>query len=536
MDTPRSDFIINTEKTLQSLVAGRLVRKTSFRRMLLGRKGIGKTTLLRSLANAATYVLHIPTIFIDYTNPRCAQLPSELIRSRFGFTCEKGFDNVDLELERTGKYVFLLIDEFVNVFGSSCEIGQDIVGELMEIGGSHLGRVHCIVSGSSSKLRQLCFGKLPEGDRGLYPNYSGLDMNSTKFSAQWIFPFIDYDEYRNVVARLYGDKDEGDILQSYFETSGNLRLMENFFDNGWADSYTTGLRQLDHEEVEFMTCLYQCVCDLQPLDENGGARYWTMFIPFATLRYEMTRRDPKYIENKSLIYNLADKGHIRYNDRHSIDGPAISLGGPRIFLELSPYANTLTCKEAAALHYPVGSLSELAETTAMKFIAMKSSVFQWGDIVTHEVRELVIVGTPKYAHQQYIGNLDMHKVVNRLWKELPDKYGADALVLRQFSEAFPNHVNAHRIQLKLGKSEIDEDTAEKIIQRFNLMRQDFEQALADSANITVVQQFLYLITTRPMRMEIKDMFSRNIVVVYDQRFLKEEVWPDNVRLLGKPYR
>lgn len=343
VDTPRSMFIRDTEKTLHSLLSGRLVGKTSFRRILLGRKGTGKTTLLKHIQKAAKDVLSITTIFIDYTNPMRAQLPSELIRSEFDFTCDGGFNSVDKQLEETGNFVFLLIDEFVNVF-SRCENGRHIIGELMEIGGSQRGRVHCIVSGSSSKLRQLCFGKLSPEETALYPNYTGLDMNSTKFSARWIYPFVEYDEYQNIVSRLYGTISDAVILQSYLETSGNLRLMEDFFDNGWADSYTTGLKQLNDEENTFMTCLHQCVRDMQPLDEHGGVRYWTMYIPFTTFRYEMIKRNPLYYDNKSLIYNLADKGYIRYNT-YSTDGPMISLGGPRIFLELSLITNELTCRE-----------------------------------------------------------------------------------------------------------------------------------------------------------------------------------------------
>ena len=53
IDYSRLAFIRDTESTLRNLVGGKLVHHTHYRRLLLGRKGTGKTTLLKVITQAA---------------------------------------------------------------------------------------------------------------------------------------------------------------------------------------------------------------------------------------------------------------------------------------------------------------------------------------------------------------------------------------------------------------------------------------------------------------------------------------------------
>jgi hypothetical protein len=62
--------------------------------------------------------------------------------------------------------------------------------QLSAIGGSMQGRSHWILTGSSSCLRSFIFGKLPKDQAERFPNYKGIDLNSTKFIPVNINPLL----------------------------------------------------------------------------------------------------------------------------------------------------------------------------------------------------------------------------------------------------------------------------------------------------------------------------------------------------------
>ena len=87
--------------------------------------------------------------------------------------------------------MLFIADELDSVFRFAPSIGHAISGEIAQIGDSREGRTHCIISGSSSHLRQLCFCNLPVDDEKQVPSYNKcFDQNSAKFSTQWIYPFL----------------------------------------------------------------------------------------------------------------------------------------------------------------------------------------------------------------------------------------------------------------------------------------------------------------------------------------------------------
>lgn len=537
MDSSRREFLLDAERTLVDLTGDRLRGMTSFRRLLLGRKGVGKTSLFRVLSKVAVDVYKATAVLIDYTNAPKARMPLDVVWSSLGGRSDEApvdVAHLDAYLRRTKRFLLLVVDELDTVFTGACPIGKEIVGELMEIGSSAEGRIHCILSGSSSRLRQLCFAKLPIEDWPMFPNYTSSDMNSTKYSARWIFPFLDRNDFINAAAvRGFDVRDEEHFVEAYMETGGNMRLMEDFFRNGQTDSYSITLRRAADAEKTLLRAVYSCVTDFQPVEADIPALYWTMYIPLATVRNYLREMDNEL--DVSVLYNLADKGHLRYDDRiNTHREPMISLGSSLLYLELAQSdVAELTTREATALLYPHGNNHSLGEQVAFRFLARRSIEWLGVKCNSYEIQELNIHGQ---GPGRVISGVPYQVLVGRLWKEIPDAYGADAVLFEPSSDTFPNHLGARRIQLKLGKSLITVDEARKIVHRFLSMREAFDAALF-VASYTIVEHVYYVVTTRPVHPEAEAFFQTHPLKIHmiGQRFLQEKVWPIVVQRLGKPY-
>lgn len=161
LDDTRIAFIQDTAITLRSLVIGELVGSTDYRRLLLGRKGIGKTTLLTSLLQSAKKHLgrfQMLCVYISYDiSENKDRLPVELIRRAlkkdYSISLPEEIVYVTgLEewLVQQNSFLFLVLDAFHLVYTNDCPTaGKDIVTEASSIGSSRLGRIHCVLSGSN---------------------------------------------------------------------------------------------------------------------------------------------------------------------------------------------------------------------------------------------------------------------------------------------------------------------------------------------------------------------------------------------------
>jgi hypothetical protein len=199
LDNSRREFVQETADTMHMLMNNQLQRNNGHRRLLLAQKGVGKTTLMVEIVKAAQPIAdtvhQLVCVSITYDEHTTARLPSTHIGDALG--CVFAHDSntvssIEAELSRQNKYLLLTVDEFQNVYDGAFALGgQQTIGQIRAIGGARGGRIHCIVSGNSSVLPQLCFGKLPDDKRSEYTNYNGIDMNCTKYSTRWIYPMLD---------------------------------------------------------------------------------------------------------------------------------------------------------------------------------------------------------------------------------------------------------------------------------------------------------------------------------------------------------
>ena len=555
IDCSRLEFIQDTESTLRDLVRGKLVNKTHYRRLLLGRKGTGKSILLKVINQAAS-AIHGNNLIVcstHYINMAMAELPSTLIAK----AVETPGNRIQLPIRiekldsyyliSVNKFVLFIADELDSVFHSSCSAvnGQQIIGEIAEIGNSSEGRIHCIISGSSHQLRQLCFGKLSDKDKKDFPNYVGINLNSTKFSARWIHPFLDKKDFDKVLRLLQSDGTELDTLTKiiiYIQTEGNGRhiadMVQQYPRTMAVDSYSLSTKDISPEDLPLLKAIFTCVTDFMPSHEpvDELVYHWTRYVPLSSVQSLQQCQ----ISVKSL-YSLADRGLLRYNDRFNISGSGqeVSLGTPMVYLQLNNMdRDSLTVTEAIALCYPHGCLNQIAEQVAMRFLIEKAAV--WIDVpeglavkLKHkECNLLAITDTTKKGTVE-LGKISIDELVNCFWKELDS---SEANAVYHFHHANDDGtLIAYRIQLQLGASLIQESEATKLVENFQSMHTITERRYA-ACNKPVLQQKFYLVTTRQLTLEVKNILQKDCITIIDAAKLRNRVWPDVLKNLGKPYK
>ncbi len=539
--------------------------------MLLGREGVGKTTLLKELQNEAKNIFgeSLITIYLEYSDPDQQLTPFDKLLKTLGLGISIPEDDDSLErilgkLKETNKYVFLVLDEIQNLY-FDCKNGRSIIGEISAIGASLEGRLFCIITGSSYHLRQLCFGKLDAANKEIYPNYTGIDLNSTKYSAKWIYPFLESSDFEKTLKFLYntcGQKlDQNDEHQKafnvrmYLYTGGNPRLMEEFNDQGKCDSYSISLRDIstNPEDIKYkiINTIYRCTNSFvnkeyvstpeELSNEISAFQEWTKQISYRMFLENLENESGHNIVR--LIYDLADSGYIRFIQNQDIISSCVSLASPMIYLQLSSKKTTITLDEAAALKSPTGKPNEkIAENVTLRCLALRAECFIKSGVenfklLDTDVEKIILRYNYENISQKELNlNLKVDQIINRFFKETfendKDVFGMDGLLLERDSST-DNGLIAHRIQIKLGTSSLDEEEALKIISKVNSHKRNFE-ACFTAANKTVTNHFNYLVTTRGFEKNALECFNKSDWIVVDKKNLKQ-IWPENVKALGKPF-
>ena len=229
LDSSRTEFAKLVATTLHSLLRGGLVGKNRYCQLLLGRKMVGKTTLLESLQAAAKTLDQRLRVSMFVSGHHAAGSPVNLIRSAMGLpvrndsrTPTERVADLCEEMEERGLYAFVVFDELQDVFLSSDPGAKQFIFELSSIGESKKGRIFCVLTGSSSALPQLCFAKLAPALRPSYPAYTGIDMNSIKFQPFYIAPFLEPADFQRLVAHYSpaATEDEAFLSEVFVRTGG----------------------------------------------------------------------------------------------------------------------------------------------------------------------------------------------------------------------------------------------------------------------------------------------------------------------------
>jgi hypothetical protein len=282
LDDSKKEFLKYNGDVLEKIKSGDFASANRFRQLLIGRKGVGKTELMKLLAKAAKAAGDVIVVYIEYSAPEQAFTPFDEayrclpvdVKEEYERLCEDDRRNATVykygwlneALYNCKRTLLFLVDEVPLVYGKVCTNGVSIISELHVIGGLDGRSIHCILSGSGKYVRKLAFCKLDDILKPQYPNYSTVDLNSTRYVPRYILPFSrSTADFKHAVEgisksvkrpRNYNNSELAILFKRSGGCAGSLHtlLME-----AESQPYTTsakGIAQLTESKISFLKDLF----------------------------------------------------------------------------------------------------------------------------------------------------------------------------------------------------------------------------------------------------------------------------------------
>jgi hypothetical protein len=568
LDQSRRRFVEQSTRTVWQLVNGKL-QGNRFRALLLGRKAVGKTYLLHHLHKVlGERFPQLLCVKLSYESGD-GRLPTERIAMaleelewynthvRHLQFAEDRVQMLEDLIARRHRYVFLSVDEMQNVYKASCALGTQVVAEIGVIGGS-AGRIHSVITGSSEHLRTLCFAKHQPND-SKYPNYQGLDLNSTKYQPYWIYPFLEQDDFTEVARRYCNAAgvayDEDLVADWYLASSGYPGLLREAVSEPDVQPYSTGSKGIGRDnslQSKILQAIFRQISILPgTLDSSKFEAYacTTRLVSFSTIQLSPLLCDDGAPDRQAAgpdvlhaVYRLADKGIVRFEDGQR--ERLIGLGSPLIFAELAAMANDITPMEALSLLYPDEANTDIAERVVLRLVA-KNAASLFGFRAVHEGPILDLCLSSKCSldrcqnpraiclHNVKAGDLLLRMLQEPRGRESDRANGLIALATETHS------VTLHRIHVKLGRAKctLTRDDLNRVRQIFVDTERLLTEAFERRGYQRVVQRFYFLTTCNVAAAEIA-AFNESYpsVEVFARKYLQQaSFWPDSIQALGSPY-
>lgn len=565
--------------------SGRLHNADRYKRLLLGRKAVGKSFLLQELqAAAATHLRdrNLKCVKIDCSSVGSASCLVGAIAQQIGGRCNvidtwnrlrgqrlhERREQLELWLQKHRVYVFCVIDELQHVFMAACPHGGSIVDELSGFGSSKSGVIHWVLNGSSADLRELFTGRYPYPAPN-YPRYCKRDLNDTKFVPMTIAPFLEANDFRELVAfhathlSRATPPSDAEVSQLYLATGGLPGAVHECLMHTVprVSAYATSAKGLGAAgSADVSSLILRAIAntldgllavreDASDLDTYSR---WTQWLDYRTLEANVKALAtaasvplPSAAVLLASCYNLADRGLLRFQNERSRN---VSFGSPTILHELVNDATALTVEEIVALRTASrapGDSADMAGNVALRLISMRAAAqsaeplfgFRVGpssataDAPVDDFR----VGTVPAVEPP------ADAIVHRVWKEVyvapgqsapGDALGADGVVLVPGES---NRFHAFRIQLQLWSGELTAANAGEIVRKFSSMSATAASAYA-AAGAPLSQQTWILATTAAVAPPAREVLSNSAVTLWDKQWLAAHVWPGNVKAIHERFR
>lgn len=572
LDYSRRRFIQDAAASLADLVQGRLVNMDRYKRLLLGRKGVGKTTMLHRLLKVASTMLGrhgLICVYLDYSDAASAPMPLESVVAALPTAFRlflqarllmapryEHIAIVESFLHNRGITVFAVVDELQNVY-RACKQGKRIIGQLSALGASKAGVLHWILSGSSAYLRQLVTARLdfPSGD---WPNYTKLDLNETKFVPVTIEPFVEPADFRSLVRQLVLDgvtpPDEAALGELYLRTGGVPSFVAERLARGTlaVDSFVVsskdiGRRGATDSDSIFLRALLEVMNAFVPVGREDSEPdldvfgRWTSMVAYDDVAGRAIELGVAPAAVLSTCYNLADRGLVRFHT----SGCTVGFGSAMMMQELWNDGPALTAEEVVALRKgnqaTAGGGDDLAGSVTLRMIALKAAL---SDALGFRIPSLLTLPTAISPVQPLTPGcrpLEAARVVNRMWKELPsrspssqqrDSVGTDGVVILP---AVEGRHPLWRIHVKISSVQVTVAKAQEWVARMLMHRRKADDDYA-AAGLPLGTQTLVLATTADLHLDARTWLVDSGIVIWDRAFLARNVWPDHVKLIGERFR
>ena len=261
-----------------------------------------------------------------------------------------------------------------------------------------------MLSGSSTDLRRLAFGKLTDDSmKYQYPNYAGIDLNSTKYQTRWIYPFLDADSFVSLYEAMkrarsasaqddFVETHEGDdfaethedtsveplkekmadeLSNLFLKTGGSPGALSECLDGKTSSTYHISAKsvQFSQPEVDVRAQVLQAIYEARPRATDSPNPLAMAANTTFTISVHLVLSKLSSL-SESVLYDMADAGLIRYiTDRPEVK--MIGFGSPLVFFDTAMQGRpAVTPLEAAAMCYPRGKVMEkVAEEAACRLLA-----------------------------------------------------------------------------------------------------------------------------------------------------------------------
>jgi hypothetical protein len=378
------------------------LRGNSNCRLLLGVKGVGKTTLLQCITIAtAAFTNNVIPIYVDYKallkQDREDLLPSEIICyacSNYGrdLKCNP-YDIVEvMHLLRKNKIRILFIaDEFQTVYSVASKIGGPIIAQCLSIGNSTDGLICAVLSGSSAAMRDLCYCHLSDDLIKSYPSYTSYaSLNNSKYTILAAKPIslrTDFNDLCEHIVRTHSGNKEfmnADLLkkleevitkphemeQLYLACGGRYRLINDALTN--PDTVIKGqlekIEKLDSDPL--CQKLWQALLDKVIIHSGGKSLdiWYSGELNWNEVQIILKNSN----ESVGHLYQLVDDGALEHHFTEVSQSISFSHPLHMLFtLARHKTSSELSFYDQVCLRWPYGKLGEDAEKLLLESLCEK---------------------------------------------------------------------------------------------------------------------------------------------------------------------
>jgi hypothetical protein len=179
--------------TVDKLINGQLICQNRFHTLLIGNNAQSYLNWIEQSYNKNVSIIRCTTDRLLYYD-LLDHINFSLLQNKYTWNKEdrnSGYAHQELieHLETHDMNLIILIPNLERIFTNAWnkEECNNFIRDIKRLTSSASGRVYVCASSKSEHIAQLCFSKsISDEIRPLFPNYTGIDLNSAKLQPVWL--------------------------------------------------------------------------------------------------------------------------------------------------------------------------------------------------------------------------------------------------------------------------------------------------------------------------------------------------------------